>query len=101
MNTLKERVMIAVAAAKEHGKSIAEIAKECGDISVQAVYQWADPQYPLNELKGNSLMGLAKLSGLNPWWINDGMGEKVLFFAKNKHQSVAARIPPPTCNGRR
>lgn len=94
MSTLKERVVEAVDAAKERGYSIADIAKRC-EISVQSIYQWLDPLNTLKELKASSLLGLAEISGFNPWYINDGVGDKVLYYAKNEPQKATLRVMEP------
>jgi hypothetical protein len=91
MSTLSNRVVEAVNAAKERGHSIAGIAARCG-ISVQAVYQWIDPMNSLKEIKATSLMGLSDLSGFSPWYINDGSGDKNIYFAKTEPQKALIKI---------
>lgn len=85
MSTLSSRIAEAVEVAKQRGYVVADIAKECG-ISVQSIYQWLDPLNAIKELKASSILGLSKLSGLSPWYINDGTGDKVLYFARNEPQ---------------
>jgi hypothetical protein len=94
MSTLSERVREAVDVAKNRGHSIADIAGRCG-ISVQAVYQWLDPLNSLKEIKSSSLLGLADLSGFNPWYINDGIGDKILTYAKTGGEKALLKAAEP------
>jgi len=82
MSTLKDRVIEAVSAAKLKGHDVRAIAKKCGK-SVQAVHAWENPSIQLTGLKGDSLCGLAFLSGLSPWYINDGTGKRFLSYEQN------------------
>lgn len=93
-STLSSRVLEAVEVAKSRGNSIADIAREC-DISVQAVYQWLDPLNQLKELKSKSLMGLSTLSGLSPWYIQDGTGDKILAYAKTDGEKAILKAAEP------
>lgn len=94
MNTLKDRVIEAVDAAIERGYSVADIAKSC-NCSVQSIYQWKDPLKSLKELKSKSLLGLSELSKISPWYINYGIGEKILYYAKNEAQKSTLKIMEP------
>ena len=94
MNTLNERVIEAVNKAKDRGYSIADIAKSC-NCTVQAVYQWLDPLIQLKELKSTSLLGLSELSGISPWYINYGLGDKILYYAKNEAQKSTLKVMAP------
>lgn len=89
MSTLSSRISESVNAAKERGYSIADIAQECG-ISVQSVYHWLSGE--TQDLKSNSLLGLAKVSGFSPWYIYEGVGEKVLYIAKNEPQKIVLKV---------
>jgi len=94
MSTLKNRVIEAMAAAKESGHEVIDVSKKC-NVSVQAVYAWLDPLEPMSWLRADSILGLAELSGLSPWYINDGAGEKVLRYAKNKFQNNTLAVMEP------
>lgn len=70
--TLPERVADAVAQAEKSHK-VKKIAELCG-VSVQTVYDWRKKK-TIN-LKGETLVELAEVSGLNPRWIISGKGER-------------------------
>ena len=62
---------------------------------MQAVYAWLDPLEPMNWLRAESILGLADLSGFSPWYINDGLGEKILVYAKNEFQKNTLKVMEP------
>ena len=49
----------------------------------------------LKEIKATSLMGLSDISGLSPWYINDGTGDKYIYFAKTEPQKALIKITDP------
>lgn len=96
MSTLKDRVNEAIKSAKNRGHDVQSIAKRCR-ISVQAVHAWGNPIIPLKGLKGDSLCGLAALSGFSPWYINDGTGMAINNEYSQSIQpclSVREKLPP-------
>ncbi len=70
--TLPDRVADAVAQAEKTYK-VKEIADLCG-VTVQAVYDWRKKK-TIN-LKGETLVELAEVSGLNARWIINGKGNR-------------------------
>lgn len=70
--TLTERVADAVAKAEKVHK-VKKIAELCG-VSVQTVYDWRKNK-TIN-LKGETLVELAEVSGLNARWIINGKGAR-------------------------
>lgn len=69
---LPDRVADAVAQAEKNYK-VKEIANLCG-VSVQTVYDWRKKK-TIN-LKGETLVEIAELSGLNARWIINGKGAR-------------------------
>jgi hypothetical protein len=69
---LPSRVQEAVANA-EKKKTVKEIALACG-VSEQTIYGWR--RGGTINLKGETLVELAEVSGLNPRWIINGKGQK-------------------------
>lgn len=94
MSTLKDRVIEALAAAKARGHEVADVSNKC-NVNVQAVYAWLDPLEPMSWLRAESVLGLANLSGFSPWYINDGIGDKILVYAKNKFQEHTLAVMEP------
>ncbi|HEY4698701.1 MAG TPA: hypothetical protein VIH29_11965 [Gallionella sp.] len=94
MSTLKDRVIEALEVAKARGHEVVDISNKC-NVTVQAVYAWLDPLEPMNWLRAESILGLADLSGFSPWYINDGLGEKILVYAKNEFQKNTLKVMEP------
>jgi len=69
---LPDRIKDAVAHAEKR-MSIKQIAKDC-DVSVQSVYGWRNG-VTIN-LKGETLVELAEVSGINARWLINGKGKK-------------------------
>lgn len=70
--TLTDRVKDAVSEA-EKTLSVQAIAKAC-NVSVQSVYNWR--RGGASNLKGETLVELAEVSGLSARWIINGKGPK-------------------------
>src|SRR3990167_6002342 len=94
MSTLKERVLEALSAAAKRGHDVAEIAKKC-QVSVQSVYNWQNPELPIKWMRAKSVLGLSAMSGHSPWYIYDGVGEKILSYAKNEYQKKTLAVMEP------
>lgn len=94
MSTLKERVLEALMAASERGHDVADIAKKC-HVSVQSVYNWQNAELPIKWMRAESVLGLSALSGHSPWYIYDGVGEKILSYAKNEYQKKTLAVMEP------
>lgn len=73
MTTLAERVTEAIAAAKENGFSVKQIAQGCG-IKDKAVYQWMDGR--TKSINGGNVAVLAEMSGYNALWITREKGPR-------------------------
>lgn len=69
---LPDRIADAVSQA-EKSHNVKEIAKLCG-VSVQTVYDWRKKKTV--NLKGETLVELAEVSGLNARWIINGKGRR-------------------------
>lgn len=72
MPLLSDRVKEAVQEAKK-SKSVKDVASGCG-VSVQTIYAWQKGF--TSNLKGETLVELAEVSGLNARWIINGKGPK-------------------------
>lgn len=81
MKLLKERIQEAVETAIDNKRTIQEIADACG-VSVQSVYAWKRGE-TIN-LKGETLVELAEVSGLNARWIINQKGPKVTLTTDQK-----------------
>lgn len=77
---LTDRVIEAVAEA-EKTKNVKEIADAC-DVSVQSVYDWRKGK--TTKLKGETIVELAEVSGVNARWIINGKGPKFGLTANEK-----------------
>lgn len=89
---LSERVIEAVSAA-EQKHSVTEIAKQCG-VSRQTVYSWRRGEQ--SNLKGETLVELAEVSGYNPRWIISGKGRKSASVSSDERTILEAfRLLPP------
>lgn len=76
MKSTGERIQERVAELEEAGRevSVAQIAEAAG-ISRQAVYQWFNGAS--RKLKGENLLAVAKLLGVNEQWLENGKGPKL------------------------
>lgn len=94
MSTLKERVVESLVVAAARGHAVADIAKKC-QVSVQSVYNWQNPELPIKWMRAESVLGLSALSGHSPWYIYDGVGEKILSYATNEYQKKTLAVMEP------
>jgi hypothetical protein len=72
IQTLADRVQEAVSEAEKR-LPVADIAKACG-VSKQSAYAWR--RGDTKKLKGETLVELAEVSGINARWIINGKGRK-------------------------